>query len=75
MHSPKTAWPLIATLLALSSGCATLPPQPVQQPDAPAEMMIPAPPPLYFQTLLEQILSGWPKKLTPSPIASEPAKP
>lgn len=75
MHSPKTALPLLAVLLSLSAGCATSPTAaPPQRPTAPAEMMTPAPPPLYFQTTLEAILSRWPKRLTPLQTGSEPAK-
>lgn len=66
MRSPLNAWPLIVLLLMLLTGCASSPsPATVQRPAAPAEMMISAPPPGYFATQIEMILSRLPGKPTP----------
>lgn len=76
MASLPTACAANALLLILLSACASSPtPGPPQRPDAPAEMMTPAPPPGYFTTKLESILSRSFAKPKPLPIASEPAKP
>lgn len=61
MRSPLNAWRPTVLLLTLLAGCASsLPPAPIQRPAAPAEMMIPAPPPQSFQTRLWEILSRSP---------------
>ena len=75
MHSPKTVLPLSAVLLALLTGCASPPTQCPQPPAVPQEMMTPAPPSLYFQTRLEEILSSLQKKPTQQPTDSERIKP
>lgn len=75
MRSQKTVYALIVLPLMLVTGCASSLPAPVQRQAVPSEMMIPAPPPGYFQTTLEIVLSRLPLKLTPQRTDSEPAKP
>ena len=75
MRSRKTGSALIVLPLMLVTGCASSLPAPVQRPAVPSEMMIPAPPPGYYTTTLELILSRLPLKLTGHPTDSEPAKP
>lgn len=65
MHSRRIVLPVTAVLLMLLGGCATSPPAPPRQPDAPAEMLKIAPPSGYFVTWIETILSRSPKKPTP----------
>lgn len=68
MHSRKIGWLVLVGLASLSVGCATSPiATPAQPPAAPAEMMIPAPPLLYFQTRLDEILSRSLRRPMPSP--------
>jgi len=64
MPSHTIAWPLSAMLLMLSAGCASSPPACPSLPDAPAEMMTPAPSQGYFLTTLETILSRSPGQPT-----------
>lgn len=65
MSSRAIACAASVLLPMLMAGCASAPTAPPRQPDAPAEMMTPAPPPGYFVTRIEQILSRQPEKQKP----------
>lgn len=56
MHSRPIACALSVLLPTLLASCASTPPPQLVRPDAPAEMMRPAPPPSYFVTTLRAIL-------------------
>lgn len=74
MDSSRIACAASALLLTSLTGCASAPVPSVSRPDAPTEMMIPAPPSGYFTTKLETILSRSFEKPKPSQTDSAPAK-